>query len=149
VIGGGYIGLELGQVYAALGAKVTVVEMLDGLLTAADRDLVNVLMKRLKETFAGIMLNTKVTNIKDTGAALEVCFEGAQAPKGPVTYDKAILAVGRLPNSDGWGRENTRIALDERGFSAVDEQCRSRRLKESQQCSRRAPFRASSSRTPK
>jgi len=97
VIGGGYIGLELGTVYATLGSKVSVVEMTGGLLPGADRDLVSVLQKRLEKLFAKIMLNTKVVKVAEEGKGIRVTFEGAVAEKEQ-TFDRVLVAVGRRPN---------------------------------------------------
>jgi dihydrolipoamide dehydrogenase len=96
VIGGGYIGLELGTVYAALGSKVSVVEMTAGLLPGADRDLVAVLEKRLKGLFASIMLNTKVVKVFEDGQGIRVTFEGDVADKEQL-FDRVLVAVGRRP----------------------------------------------------
>ncbi|MDO7714887.1 MAG: FAD-dependent oxidoreductase, partial [Pirellulales bacterium] len=102
VIGGGYIGLEMGTVYAELGSRVSVVELTDGLLPGADRDLVKPLHKRLKGLFEAIRLNTKVVGLKDVGNGVEVSFEG---PDGETTetFSRVLVAVGRRPNSDGIG----------------------------------------------
>jgi dihydrolipoamide dehydrogenase len=123
VIGGGYIGLELGTVYAALGTKVTVVEMLDGLLPGADRDLVRPLAARLKSEFENIYLETKVTGLKDTGKKVKVSLEGAKAPAS-VDFEQVLVAVGRKPNTDNIGLEKTGVKIDEAGFIQTDEQCR-------------------------
>src|SRR4030095_6076298 len=108
VIGGGYIGLELGTVYATLGSKVTVVEMTSGLLPGADRDLVAVLQKRLEGLFASIMLNTKVVKVADQGEGIRVTFEGDVTEKEQV-FDRVLVAVGRRPNSKILGLETTRV----------------------------------------
>jgi dihydrolipoamide dehydrogenase len=120
VIGGGYIGLELGQVYAALGSRVTVVEMTDGLLPGADRDLVQPLARRCEKLFAAIHLKSKVTAIKESGGAVEVSIEG----QGPQTFDRVLVAVGRRPVSYGLGLETTKIKPGERGEIPIDAQCR-------------------------
>jgi dihydrolipoamide dehydrogenase len=120
VVGGGYIGLELGSVYAALGTKVSVVEMMPGILPGADRDLVRVLEKRVKTDFETVMVNTRVAGIKELKNGIKVSFEGDGAPEGPVTYDKVLVSVGRRPNSEGLGLESTAVTLDERGFIEVD-----------------------------
>src|SRR5262245_33660944 len=96
VIGGGYIGLELGTVYATLGSKVSVVEMTPGLLPGADRDLVGVLQKRLEKLFAAIMLNTKVVKVAEEGAGIRVTFEG-DVPEKEQVFDRVLVAVGRRP----------------------------------------------------
>src|SRR2546423_7073040 len=101
VIGGGYIGLELGQVYAALGSAVTVVEMTDGLLPGADRDLVSPLARRCEKLFAAIHLGTKVTAVRETGDAVEADLEG----RGSERLDRVLIAVGRRAATEGLGLE--------------------------------------------
>ena len=123
VIGGGYIGLELGSVYATLGSKVSVVEMTPGLLPGADRDLVGVLEKRLKKLFAAIMLNTKVVKVVEDGAGIRVTFEGDVAEKEQL-FDRALVAVGRRPNSKIPGLETTAVKVDAKGFIETDPQRR-------------------------
>jgi dihydrolipoamide dehydrogenase len=123
VIGGGYIGLELGSVYATLGSKVSVVEMTPGLLPGADRDLVNVLEKRLKKLFAAIMVNTKVVKVADEGAGILVTFEGDVAEKEQ-RFDRVLVAVGRRPNSKIPGLETTGVKVDAKGFIETDPQRR-------------------------
>lgn len=124
VIGGGYIGLEMGTVYAELGTKVSVVEMTPGLLPGADRDLVKPLHTRLERLFAAIHLNTKVTSLKEHGSSkIEVVLECPDGEKRQ-RFDRVLVAVGRRPNSAGIGLENTRVEVDERGFVQVDEQQR-------------------------
>src|SRR6266581_5652892 len=121
VVGGGYIGLELGQVYAALGSAVTLVEMTDGLLPGVDRDLVQPLARRCEKQFDKILLATRVTGLRDTGGAVE-----AQIPDGgPLTFDRALVAVGRRAQSDGLGLDATRVTTDARGLVRVNELCRS------------------------
>src|SRR5262249_37954005 len=118
--GGGYIGLELGQVYAALGSRVTVVEMTDGLLPGADRDLVQPLARRCEKMFAAIHLKSKVTALAEAGGAIEARIEGQEREAfGPV-----LVAVGRRAVSDKLGLEATRVKVGERGVIAVDERCR-------------------------
>ena len=124
VVGGGYIGLELGSVYAALGSRVSVVEMTPQLLPGADRDLVAPLAKRLGKKFAAIMLNTKVTAMSEVADGLKVRFEGANIAQPEQVFDRVLVAVGRKPNSRDLGLENTRIELDQRGFVKVDGQRR-------------------------
>ena len=124
VIGGGYIGLELGTVYATLGTKVTVVEMTDGLLPGADRDLVNVLQKRLEKLFASILLSTKVVKVEDGKGGVAVTFEGAGAGPGTQTFDRVLVAVGRRPNSKIPGLETTGVKVDAKGFIETDGQRR-------------------------
>jgi dihydrolipoamide dehydrogenase len=123
VIGGGYIGLELGTVYAALGSKVTVVEMTPGLLPGADRDLVAVLHKRLETMFAAIMLNTKVVKVMEEKNGIRVTFEGDNAPKDQV-FDRVLVAVGRRPNSKIPGLESTKVKIDRQGFIETNGQRR-------------------------
>ena len=119
VIGGGYIGLEMGTVYAALGSKVTVVEMTDGLLQGADRDLVRILQVRLKKEFEAIHLNTRVTSIKDAGDHLKVVLQGAN-DREELAFDRVLVSVGRQPNTSNLGLENTQVELDDRGFVKAD-----------------------------
>ncbi len=122
VVGGGYIGLELGSVYAALGSKVTVVEMTDGLLPGADRDLVKILAKRIESMCEAVLLNTKVASVKDTGSGVTVTFEG-QLPEGMErerTFDRVLVSVGRRPNSAVPGLDKTRVNVNKRGFIDVD-----------------------------
>ena len=123
VVGGGYIGLELGTVYATLGSKVSVAEMTSGLLPGADRDLVNVLHKRLEKLFAAIMVNTKVLNVAEASDGIRVAFEGDVTPKEQ-TFDRVLVAVGRRPNSKIPGLDSTRVSVDQKGFIAVDGQRR-------------------------
>jgi len=119
VVGGGYIGLELGSVYAALGTKVTVVEMTDGLLPGADRDLVNVLAKRIESICEGVLLNTKVVAMKDAKSGIAVTFEGEGVAKDR-TFDRVLVSIGRRPNSAVPGLDRTAVKLDRRGFIQVD-----------------------------
>ena len=123
VIGGGYIGLELGSVYATLGSKVSVVEMTPGLLPGADRDLVNVLQKRLEKLFAAIMLNTKVVKVAEEKKGIRVTFEGDVAEKEQL-FDRVLVAVGRRPNSKIPGLESTQVKVDAKGFIETDRQRR-------------------------
>jgi dihydrolipoamide dehydrogenase len=120
VIGGGYIGLELGTVYATLGSKVSVVEMTAGLLPGADRDLVNVLHKRLEKLFAAIMLNTKVVKVTEEAKGIRVTFGDNEQQ----VFDRVLVAVGRRPNSKIPGLESTRVKVDEKGFIETDGQRR-------------------------
>jgi dihydrolipoamide dehydrogenase len=122
VIGGGYIGLELGTVYATLGSQVDVVEMTPWLLPGADRDLVPPLQKRLDKLFNKIMLNTAVTALKDEIANVKVTFKLADGTVEEKTYDKVLVSVGRRPNSKIAGLENTAVKVDERGFITVNKQ---------------------------
>jgi dihydrolipoamide dehydrogenase len=123
VIGGGYIGLELGTVYATLGSQVSVVEMTPGLLPGADRDLVSALEKRLKKLFAAIMVNTKVVKVAEEKAGIRVTFEGDVAEKEQV-FDRVLVAVGRRPNSKIPGLETTRVVVGPQGFVETDPQRR-------------------------
>ena len=128
VIGGGYIGLELGTVYAALGSRVSVVEMTPGLLPGADRDLVGVLEKRLSTLFANVMLGTKVVKVsEEKGDAakngIRVTFEGDVAQKEQV-FDRVLVSIGRRPNSKIPGLETTNVKVDAKGFIETDPQRR-------------------------
>jgi dihydrolipoyl dehydrogenase len=126
VVGGGYIGLELGTVYAALGSKVTVVEMTGGLLPGADRDLVNVLAKRVESMCEAVLLNTKVVAMKETKGGIAVTFDpstssGQEAvDRKERTFDRVLVSIGRRPNGVP-GIEKTRVRVDPRGFIAVKE----------------------------
>ena len=125
IVGGGYIGLELGIIYAALGTKVSVAEMTSGLLMhGVDRDLVVVLSKRLKKIFDSIMLDTKVIDIIEEKSGIRFKFEGSKAKTSEQTFDKVLVSVGRKPNSENLGLENTGVKTDSRGFIEVDEQRR-------------------------
>jgi dihydrolipoamide dehydrogenase len=119
VVGGGYIGLELGTVYAAIGSKVTIVEMTSGLLPGADRDLVNILAKRITAISEAVLLNTKVVAMKDTGSGVAVTFEGEVEQKER-TFDRVLVSIGRRPNSAIPGLDRTKVAVDKRGFIVVD-----------------------------
>ena len=119
VIGGGYIGLELGQVYAALGSQVTLVEMTDGLLPGVDRDLVQPLARRCEKTFASIHLGTRVSDLREVGDTIQ-----ARVGEDTATFDRVLVAVGRRPETAGLGLETTRARLTERGFIEVDERGR-------------------------
>ena len=120
VIGGGYVGLELGSVYAALGSQVTLVEMTDGLLPGVDRDLVQPLARRIDKLFAAVHLKTTVQGIRETEGWVEVEIEG----QGARRFDRILVAVGRRAQSAGLGIEATRILVDERGALLIDERCR-------------------------
>jgi len=121
VIGGGYIGLELGTVYATLGSRVTLVEMTDGLLPGVDRDLVQPLQRRVTQLFTAIYLKTRVAALREVGSEIEADLEG----RGAERFDRVLVAVGRRAQSDGIGLEVTRARLTERGrFVQVDERCR-------------------------
>jgi len=123
VVGGGYIGLELGTVYAALGSRVSVVEMTGGLLPGTDRDLVRPLQKRLESRFEAIHLHTQVVAMVDKEDSIEVTCEG-DVDQPVRRFSRVLLAVGRRPNSDGLGLENTKVKVDAQGFVEVDSQRR-------------------------
>ena len=124
VVGGGYIGLELGSVYAALGTRVTVVEMLPGLLPGADRDLVLPLHKRLEKMFEAILVNTTVASLKEDGAGIRATFEGpaVQDKDREKIFDRVLVSVGRKPNSEIPGLETTQVHVSPRGFIEVNQQ---------------------------
>jgi len=122
VVGGGYIGLELGTVYAALGSKVSVVEMTPGLLPGADRDLVAPLHKRLERAFDAIMLNTTVTSVKDEGKGIRVSFDVKDVKEREKVFDKVLVSVGRKPNSEITGLDRTQVKVGQRGFIQVNKQ---------------------------
>ena len=123
VLGGGIIGLEMGTVYSTLGARLDVVEMMDGLMQGADRDLVKVWQKMNAPRFDHIMLKTKTVGAKATNAGIEVTFEGEGAP-APQTYDLVLQAVGRSPNGKKIGADKAGVAVTDRGFINVDVQMR-------------------------
>jgi len=123
VVGGGYIGLELGSVYATLGSKVTVVEMTPTLLPGADRDLVQVLEKRLKGLFSAILVNTKVVKVSEEKDGIRVTFEG-DVPDKEQVFDRVLVSIGRRPNSKIPGLETTRVKVDAKGFIESDAQRR-------------------------
>ncbi len=129
VVGGGYIGLELGSVYAALGTRVTVVEMLPGLLPGADRDLVLPLHKRLEKMFEAILLNTTVASLKEDGAGIRATFVASTKQGAGVNdnnreklFDRVLVSIGRKPNSEISGLENTQVHVGPRGFIEVNKQ---------------------------
>lgn len=123
VIGGGYIGLEIGSVYAALGTRITVVEALDGILPMADRDLVSPLEKRLRADFDAIYVNTKVAKLEATSEGIVATLEGKDVP-GQITFDRVLVSVGRRPNFANLGLDKAGVRQDERGFITVDRQRR-------------------------
>jgi dihydrolipoamide dehydrogenase len=123
VIGGGIIGLEMACVYDALGAKVSVVELTDGLIPGCDRDLVRPLEKRIAKRYEKIMVKTKVTKVEAVADGIRVTFEGEQATE-PQIYDKVLVAVGRSPNGRKVGAEAAGVIVNERGFIPVDRQMR-------------------------
>lgn len=124
VIGGGYIGLELGTVYATLGTKVTVAEMLPGILNGADDDLVAVLQKSVKLLFESIMVETKVISLEEFKSGIKVIFEDNKSKKIERVFDKVLISIGRKPNSKNLGLENTKVEINEKGFIKVDNQLR-------------------------
>ena len=119
VIGGGYIGLELGQVYAALGSKVSVVEMTDGLLPGVDRDLVQPLARRCEKLFVSVHLKTKLSSLRETGGGIE-----ARLGDETMLFDRVLIAVGRRAQAQGLGLEATRVRTSDRGVIGVDDRCR-------------------------
>ena len=121
VIGGGYIGLELGTVYAELGSEVTVVELTDGLLPGVDRDLVKPLANRLKDVFQAIHLKTKVLELSDEGRTVKATLEDADGQTSEASFDRVLVSVGRRPNSSGIGLENTKVQIDDHGFVVADD----------------------------
>ena len=123
IVGGGIIGLEMATVYDALGSKISVVELADGLIPGADRDLVRPLQKRIEKRYEAIYLKTKISKIEAQKNGLKVTFEGEQAPE-PQLYDRVLLAVGRRPNGRDIGAEAAGVAVNERGFIPVDKQMR-------------------------
>ena len=141
VVGGGYIGLELGQVYAALGSRVTLVEMTDGLLPGVDRDLVQPLERRIRKLFGAIFLGTKVADLRESGSGVEARFGGGDA----VEVDRVLVAVGRRAWTDGLGLAATRVRPDGQGAIAVDERGRTGRPPHLRggRCDRRAHARPS------
>jgi dihydrolipoamide dehydrogenase len=124
VIGGGYIGLELASVYAALGTRVSVVEMTSTLMPGSDPELISILAKHLGRLFESIMLNTKVSRVKECNGGLKVTFEGRDLQASEILYEKALVAVGRTPNTAGLGLKNTNVQINSNSFVKVDKQCR-------------------------
>ncbi len=122
VVGGGYIGLELGSVYAALGTRVTVVEMLPGLLPGADRDLVAPLHKRLEKLFESILLNTTVAAVKDEGNAIRATLKAQDGTTQEKVFDRVLVSVGRKPNSEINGLDKTQVKVGAKGFIEVNKQ---------------------------
>jgi len=123
VVGGGYIGMELGMVYAALGSQITLVEMTDSLLPGMDRDLVKPLAKKAEKLYKAIYLSTRVASMEETDTLVKVKFDGKAVP-AEQTFDRVLVAVGRQPNTEKLGLENTAVKLDQNGFIIVDEQRR-------------------------
>src|SRR6267378_1856067 len=124
VIGGGIIGMEMAQVYASLGARITVVELLPQLMTGADPDLVRPLARRMGKRYEGIFLDTKVTRAEAAKEGIHVWFEGKNAPKEPQTYDRVLVAVGRTPNGKRLAAEKAGVTVTDRGFIPADGQLR-------------------------
>ncbi|MES9943701.1 MAG: dihydrolipoyl dehydrogenase [Candidatus Thiodiazotropha sp.] len=124
VVGGGIIGLEMATVYSTLGSEIDVVELQDGLIPGCDKDLVRPLQKRIAKRYRQIMLGTKVTDIQALKSGLKVTFEGKQAPEKPQTYDRVLVAVGRIPNGKKINAEAAGVAVDDAGFIPVDEHMR-------------------------
>jgi dihydrolipoamide dehydrogenase len=124
VIGGGIIGLEMACVYDAMGTKITVVEFADGLIPAADRDIVKPLQKRIEKRYEGIYLKTKVTKLEARPDGLLATFEGANAPAEPQLYYMVLMAVGRRPICKEFGADKAGVIVSERGFIPVDRQQR-------------------------
>lgn len=120
VVGGGYVGLELGTVYAALGSHVTLVEMTDGLLPGVDRDLVQPLARRIDKLFSAVHLGSRVAAVRERAGRVDVEIEG----QGARSFDRVLIAVGRRAQSAGLGLSSTRVQIDERGAIGIDERCR-------------------------
>jgi dihydrolipoamide dehydrogenase len=121
VVGGGYIGMELGTVYAALGSRVVVVEALETILTGADPDLVRPVMRYAETHFQEVRLKTKVAKMATAGKQIKVTFDAGDGPAKEELYDRVLVAVGRAPNGDDLGLENTKVERDEKGFLKVNE----------------------------
>ncbi len=124
VIGGGYIGLELGSVYSALGTKVSVVEMMPGLLPGADRDLVAFLAKRVEKKFEKVMVNSKVLSLKEVKDGISVSIQDGEGKVSEHVYDYVLMSIGRKPETKGLGLENTKVKTNARGWIVVNEQLR-------------------------
>lgn len=124
IIGAGYVGLELGSVYATFGSKVTVVEMADRILPGIDRDLVEPLRRRLKKSFESILLNTRVQSMQEHDDNVAVVLEGDHVEAPEQRFDRVLVAIGRQPNANGIGLENTGVETDDKGFVQVDEKQR-------------------------
>jgi len=124
VVGGGYIGLEMGTVFSTLGARLDVVEMMDGLMLGADRDLVRVWQRMNQRRFDRIMLKTRTTAAEAKTDGIWVRFEGDQAPPEPQRYDMVLVSVGRSPNGQRIGADKAGVRVDERGYIPVDSQRR-------------------------
>ncbi|RUO23689.1 dihydrolipoyl dehydrogenase [Aliidiomarina iranensis] len=124
LLGGGIIGLEMGCVYSALGSKLDVVEFMDQLIPAADKDLIKVFTKKMQSKFDNIMLETKVTKVEAKKDGIHVTFEGKNAPEKPVKYDAVLVAVGRTPNGGKVGADKAGVNVTDKGFIEVDKQMR-------------------------
>lgn len=124
VVGGGYIGLELGSVYQALGTKVSVVEMMPGILPGADRDLVNFLAMRIKKSFDEVMTNSKVIEMKEVSEGISVKIQDDKGNISDKVYDYVLMSIGRKPETRGLGLENTKVTVSDRGWIKVDNQLR-------------------------
>jgi dihydrolipoyl dehydrogenase len=120
IVGGGYIGLELGTVYATLGTKVSLVEMTEGLLPGVDRDLVRVLSKRVEALFSSVAFQTKVVKIQEDPGGLKLTLEDSEGKQSEAVFGKVLVSVGRKPNSSGLGLSNTSVEVDGKGFVKVD-----------------------------
>jgi dihydrolipoamide dehydrogenase len=129
IVGGGYIGLDLGTVYAALGSAVSVVEMTDGLLPGVDRDLVKPLASHLSTAFKNISLNSKVSNIEDTGNGITCQIQDQQGAVRNEKFDYVLVAVGRKPNTEGLALENAMIEADKHGFIPINNLCQTNNKK--------------------
>jgi dihydrolipoamide dehydrogenase len=122
VVGGGYIGLELGSVYNSLGSKVSVVEMMPGLLPGADRDLVSYLAKRIEKSFEKVMLNSRVLEMKEIDKGINVKIKGEDGKEFEEVYDYVLMSIGRKPETKGLGLENTKVKINQRGWIKVNQQ---------------------------
>ncbi|MDP1993686.1 MAG: NAD(P)/FAD-dependent oxidoreductase, partial [Ignavibacteria bacterium] len=122
VVGGGYIGLELGSVYNALGTKVSVVEMMDGLLPGADRDLVQFLAKRIEKSFDKIRLKSRVLEMVEVEDGIKVKIQSADGAINEIVYDYVLMSIGRRPETKGLGLENTNVKVNQRGWIVVNQQ---------------------------
>lgn len=123
VIGGGYIGLELGSIYASLGTKVSITEIMPTLMPGSDQELISILAKRLGDVFESIMLDTKIAGLKESKSGLKAVFEGQNVKEKEKVYEKVIIAVGRKPNSANIGLENTKVEIDDKGFVRIKDTC--------------------------
>lgn len=124
VIGGGYIGLELGSVYAALGTRITVAEMTDRLMATSDPELIDILHKSLNKQFDSILLKTRIARMQEKNGGIRASFEGEDVPFREKVFEKVLVAVGRRPYSKGFGLENTRVQINEKDYVLSDRTCR-------------------------